>query len=50
MWTASNIGLHQLQTTSELYPKVEPSRQALYSAEMNSTLFFFIVFVIFSFS
>ena len=41
MWTESDIGLHQLQTTSDLYPNGESSRQVLKTAEMNSTLFFF---------
>ena len=49
-WIASDIGFHQLQTISEQCPKRDPSRQAINSAEMNSTLFFFIMFVTFSFS
>ena len=38
MWTASKIGLHQIQT-SELYPKGELSKQGLNSAETNYIFF-----------
>ena len=40
IWTASDIVLHQLQTTLEQYRKGDHSRQALNSAETSATLFF----------
>lgn len=50
MWTASDTALHQLQKTLELYSKTDPSRQVLNSAETNSTLLIFTIFITFSFS
>lgn len=50
MWTAPGMGLHQLQITSEPYPKGGPSSQALNSVQTNSTLFIFSLFRHLSFS
>ena len=50
MWTTSDIGLYELQTTEEQCPKGNLIRQALNSSEMNSALFFFIIFMRFYFS
>ena len=50
MWTTSDIGLYKLQTTEEQCPKGNLIRQALNSSEMNSALFFFIIFMRFYFS
>lgn len=52
MCTESNIVLHQLQTTSELYPKGDPSRQALNFAQITLCLchyfcYFSSLFIIF---
>ena len=49
MWRALDIGLHQPQSASELHRKGEPSREALNSAELNSTVFFFTIIIIFFF-